>query len=130
MAPVGSHTRSNKTPIQHDYLVPSKHLTSSPGLGASFAEDGVGTLSDNHGNVLIGHELIFSVGHDVRCYDLTDLQWRRLVAAITPSANAADRSMRDDNVIPVLGNLPSPLETTKRDLLKSGAPFTKLFARN
>ena len=122
-------TKNNIEASRHDYLVPSKRVPLSAGLGAALAEDGYGSLMDNYGNILIGHELIQNKRGDVRYYDLTDAQWRKLTRMIEPHATAADNQLRQDNTIPVLRNEESPLNVMLNELESAGAPSTPIIAK-
>jgi hypothetical protein len=130
MAQMNSEDKARPLASSCGYLTPSKNIPLSPGLGAGFAEDGFGSLTDNHGNILIGHELIAVKDGEARYYDLTDDQWKQLVRMIAPHATAADNQMRRDNIISILHNEESPLEVTLRELEVAGARYTPIIAKS
>ena len=111
-----------------DYIEPSVRDATPKSYGVLFALKGDFALSDNHGNVLMGHDLI---GHDqdvLREYHLSDEQLASLARKImhyVPPPRSEDEGAHDKKIF-LPDGVKSPLEITLDELEKQGAPWTPI----
>jgi hypothetical protein len=99
--------------IRHDSLRPTVALPLLPGTGNFFAGQGIGSISDNHGNSATS---VWLTCHgEKKPITLSQSEWRELYwQLIGPHAKASEQYPRPEGDIPILFNMESPLQTMCR----------------